>query len=106
MVHYEETGEEIFDQCDGKIDYVVIGAGTGGTITGIARKLKEKDPNIKIIGVDPNGSVLAEPASLNEANPAAEGGQVTEGIGYDFLPRVFDRTVVDEWLKGPDKESF
>lgn len=106
MVHYEETGEEIFEQCDGKIDYVVIGAGTGGTITGIARKLKEKDPNIKIIGVDPNGSVLAEPASLNEANPAAEGGQVTEGIGYDFLPRVFDRTVVDEWLKGPDKESF
>ena len=106
MVHYEETGEEIFDQCDGKIDYVVIGAGTGGTITGIARKLKEKDPNIKIIGVDPNGSVLAEPASLNEANPAAEGGQVTEGIGSDFLPRVFDRTVVDEWLKGPDKESF
>jgi cystathionine beta-synthase len=59
MVHYEETAEEIFDQCEGKIDYIFIGAGTGGTITGIARRIKEKDPSIKIIGVDPNGSVLA-----------------------------------------------
>ncbi len=59
MVHYEETGREIYEQCDGKIDYLVIGAGTGGTITGIARWIKEKNPNIKIIGVDPNGSVLA-----------------------------------------------
>jgi len=106
MVHYEETGREIYEQCDGKIDYLVIGAGTGGTITGIARWIKEKNPNIKIIGVDPNGSVLAQPNSLNEANPAAEGGQVVEGVGYDFLPRVFDRTVVDEWMKGPDKEGF
>jgi cystathionine beta-synthase len=64
------------------------------------------NPNIKIVGVDPNGSILAQPESLNDANPAAEGGQQTEGIGYDFLPRVFDRTVVDDWMKGPDKESF
>lgn len=106
MVHYEETAEEIFDQCEGKIDYIFIGAGTGGTITGIARRIKEKDPSIKIIGVDPNGSVLAQPESLNSANPAAEGGQIVEGIGYDFLPRVIDRTVVDEWMKGPDKEGF
>ena len=106
MVHYEETGREIYEQCDGKIDYLIIGAGTGGTITGIARWIKEKNPNIKIIGVDPNGSLLAQPDSLNEANPAAEGGQVVEGVGYDFLPRVFDRTVVDEWMKGPDKEGF
>ena len=106
MVHYEETGREIYEQCDGKIDYLIIGAGTGGTITGIARWIKEKNPNIKIIGVDPNGSVLAQPDSLNEANPSAEGGQVVEGVGYDFLPRVFDRTVVDEWMKGPDKEGF
>lgn len=106
MVHYEETAEEIFDQCEGKIDYIFIGTGTGGTITGIARRIKEKDPSIKIIGVDPNGSVLAQPESLNSANPAAEGGQIVEGIGYDFLPRVIDRTVVDEWMKGPDKEGF
>ena len=106
MVHYEETAEEIFDQCEGKIDYIFIGARTGATITGIARRIKEKDPSIKIIGVDPNGSVLAQPESLNSANPAAEGGQIVEGIGYDFLPRVIDRTVVDEWMKGPDKEGF
>jgi cystathionine beta-synthase len=58
-VHFEETGREIYEQCGGKIDYIIIGAGTGGTITGIARWIKEKDPSIKIIGVDPNGSVLA-----------------------------------------------
>jgi len=50
--------------------------------------------------------VLAQPESLNKANPVAEGGQIVEGIGYDFLPRVIDRTVVDEWMKGPDKEGF
>jgi len=61
MAHYNETGLEIFEQCDGKVDYVVIGAGTGGTITGVSRRLKELDPNIKIIGIDPPGSVLAIP---------------------------------------------
>lgn len=59
MAHYQETGQEIWDQCDGKIDYVFMGAGTAGTMTGISRKLKEKDPNIKIIAVDPYGSILA-----------------------------------------------
>ena len=66
MAHYEETGQEIWDQCSGKIDYVFLGAGTGGTLTGISRKLKEKDPKIKIIAIDPCGSVLAEPESMNE----------------------------------------
>lgn len=59
MSHYEGTGQEIWDQCDGKLDYVFMGTGTGGTLTGIARALKDKNPNIKIIGIDPNGSVLA-----------------------------------------------
>jgi len=59
MVHYEETGQEIFDQCEGKLDYVFLGAGTGGTVTGISRKLKELNPDIKIIAIDPVGSVLA-----------------------------------------------
>ena len=81
-----------------------MGTGTGGTMTGIARKLKEKNPNIKIIGVDPEGSILAQPESIN--GPGPEGGQQIEGIGYDFLPRVLDRTVCDEWMKGPDKESY
>ena len=106
MAHYEGTAQEIWEQCDHKIDYMVIGAGTGGTLTGISRKLKELDPNIKIIAVDPNGSVLAEPANLNAENPSAESGQSIEGIGYDFLPRVCDRTNVDHWIKAPDKESY
>lgn len=81
-----------------------IGAGTGGTITGIARKLKELDPNIKIIGIDPYGSDLALPKELNDFKP--EGGYQVEGIGYDFIPRVLDRSQVDEWIKTDDVESF
>ena len=104
MAHYEETGEEIWQQCEGKIDYVFLGAGTGGTLTGISRKLKEKNPNIKIIAIDPEGSILAEPASLN--GPGPEGGQQVEGIGYDFIPRVLDRSLTDFWIKAPDKESY
>lgn len=75
-------------------------------MTGVSRKLKEKNPNIKIIAIDPCGSLLAQPESLNDANPAAEGGQQIEGIGYDFIPRVCDRTLVDDWIKAPDKESY
>ena len=62
--HYNFTGEEIWEQCEGKIDMVVISAGTGGTISGIAKKLKEKDPSIKVVGVDPVGSILAVPERL------------------------------------------
>src|SRR5690606_3740569 len=61
LAHYEGTAEELYDQCDGKIDYVICSAGTGGTITGVAKKLKEKIPGVKIIGVDPKGSILAQP---------------------------------------------
>jgi cystathionine beta-synthase len=81
---------------------VVMGTGTGGTICGIARKLKELDPNIQIIGVDPLGSILAEPAELNtEGEPYH-----VEGIGYDFIPRVLDRRYVDKWVKSVDAPSF
>lgn len=73
MAHYEETGAEIYDQCDGKIDYVFIGAGTGGTLAGISRILKEKNPSIKIVAIDPNGSVLA-PEELNAKHPAEPTG--------------------------------
>jgi len=75
MAHYEDTGAEILDQCDGKIDYMFLGAGTGGTVTGISRKLKEVNPNIKIIAIDPNGSILAPSQELNDANPPHEAGQ-------------------------------
>jgi len=65
IAHYEGTGQEIWDQSQGKVDYVFAGAGTAGTITGISRRLKELNPNIKIIGLDPHGSILAEPAPMN-----------------------------------------
>uniref|UniRef100_H3ADZ1 Cystathionine beta-synthase n=1 Tax=Latimeria chalumnae TaxID=7897 RepID=H3ADZ1_LATCH len=103
LAHYDTTAEEILEQCDGRVDMLVAGAGTGGTITGIARKLKEKCPNCKIIGVDPEGSILAEPESLNRTDV---GTYEVEGIGYDFVPTVLDRSVVTEWYKSNDEESF
>ncbi|XP_071372254.1 cystathionine beta-synthase b [Centroberyx affinis] len=103
LAHYDTTAEEILEQCDGKLDMLVAGAGTGGTITGIARKLKEKCPNIKIVGVDPEGSILAEPEDLNETNKSL---YEVEGIGYDFIPTVMDRSVIDIWYKSHDEESF
>lgn len=103
LAHYEGTAEELIDQCDGKIDYLISAAGTGGTISGIAKKLKEKLPNIKIIGVDPKGSILAQPEELNEG-PISP--YQVEGIGYDFIPDVLDRSLVDKWIKSEDKESF
>ncbi|KAF4086564.1 hypothetical protein AMELA_G00084960 [Ameiurus melas] len=96
LAHYDSTAEEILEQCNGKIDMLVAGAGTGGTITGIARKLKEKCPNIKIIGVDPVGSALSLPEDLNKTeNTQFE----VEGIGYDFIPTVLDRSVSDSRSK-------
>uniref|UniRef100_A0A8D1TDQ3 Cystathionine beta-synthase n=1 Tax=Sus scrofa TaxID=9823 RepID=A0A8D1TDQ3_PIG len=103
LAHYDITAEEILQQCDGKLDMLVASAGTGGTITGIARKLKEKCPGCKIIGVDPEGSVLAEPEELNQTEQTA---YEVEGIGYDFIPTVLDRSVVDKWFKSNDEEAF
>jgi cystathionine beta-synthase len=103
MAHYDTTGPEIVHQTDNKIDALVLTAGTGGTVTGIGRYLKEQNKDCKIIGVDPIGSILALPHSLNtNINEAYK----VEGIGYDFVPRVLDRTVVDEWIKSEDQESF
>lgn len=95
--HYDHTAEELLQQTDGKIDVVVISAGTGGTLTGIARKLKERIPHIKVVGVDPVGSILAEPDSLNDKDRLKS--YKVEGIGYDFIPTVLDRSLVDEWVK-------
>ena len=101
IAHYDETAEEIWDQCDGKIDYMFIGAGTGGTLTGISRKLKEKDPSIKIIAIDPVGSILAPP----ELNDTQKGGFKIEGIGKDYIPRTMDRSLTDGWVKCGDKDG-
>ncbi|XP_067595691.1 cystathionine beta-synthase isoform X2 [Pseudorca crassidens] len=103
LAHYDITAEEILQQCDGRLDMLVASAGTGGTITGIARKLKEKCPGCKIIGVDPEGSILAEPEELNQTEQTA---YEVEGIGYDFIPTVLDRTVVDTWFKSNDEDAF
>uniref|UniRef100_A0A4W6FFM0 Cystathionine beta-synthase n=1 Tax=Lates calcarifer TaxID=8187 RepID=A0A4W6FFM0_LATCA len=102
LAHYDTTAEEILEQCDGKLDMLVAGAGTGGTLTGVARKLKERCPNVKIVGVDPEGSILVESKEKNEKKVSFE----VEGIGYDFIPTVLDRSLVDMWYKSTDVETF
>lgn len=66
LAHYDGTAAEILEACDNKVDMVVVGAGTGGTITGIARRIKEVNPSCIVVGVDPHGSILAEPPALND----------------------------------------
>lgn len=98
QVHYEQTGREIVEQCDGKADYVVLSIGTGGTLTGVGRRIREDMPDCKIVAVDPVGSIMGggdEVASY-----------LVEGIGYDFFPPVFDPTLMDMVIKTRDKESF
>lgn len=96
--HYKFTGQEILDDLDNKVDMIVIGAGTGGTITGVARKLKEANPNCIVVGADPVGSILAGGDHVASYK--------VEGIGYDFVPDVLDRSLVDVWVKTNDQESF
>lgn len=104
LAHEYGTAEEIWKQSGGKINAIVAGAGTGGTITGLSRGLKKHNPDIKVIAADPFGSILALPESLNveHANEAYK----VEGIGYDFIPEVLDRDLVDKWYKTDDRESF
>ncbi|MFT3693447.1 MAG: cystathionine beta-synthase [Kofleriaceae bacterium] len=96
--HEEGTGREILEQCEGKVDAVVMTAGTGGTISGVARAIKKGAPKCEIIGVDPEGSILAGPGEIKSYK--------VEGIGYDFIPDVLDRRLVDKWIKSNDRESF
>lgn len=96
--HYEGTAAEIWEDFGESLDMVVIGAGTGGTITGVARYLKEKNPDILIIGVDPEGSILGGRSDVFTYQ--------VEGIGYDFIPGVLDLELVDHWIYVNDKNSF
>ena len=96
--HYHGTGKEIWDDFGDSLDMIVMTAGTGGTVTGVARYLKEKNPGIIVIGVDPEGSVLG-------GRDEVKSYQV-EGIGYDFVPDVLDRSLVDEWIYCNDEDSF
>ena len=100
QAHYETTGPEIWEQTDGKIDVFVCAVGTGGTITGAARYLKERNPEIMVVGADPEGSLFSA-APGEEARP-----YLTEGIGEDFWPGTFDPNVVDRWVRVSDRDSF
>ena len=98
LAHEEGTAREILEQCGGRLDAVVMTAGTGGTISGVARYLKGQLANVQIIGVDPEGSILAGPGEIKSYK--------VEGIGYDFIPDVLDRELVDHWIKSNDRDSF
>ena len=102
--HYRTTGPEIWEQTEGKITHVVIGVGTGGTITGVARFLKEKNPAIRVIGADPAGSIFAEMFQTGH-KPQVQPYK-TEGIGQDELPGNVDFSVIDEIHAIPDKDAF
>lgn len=95
--HYLSTGPEIWEDLDGKVDVFVAGIGSGGTISGVGKYLKEKNPQIKIIAADPEGSIL----SGDSPKPWK-----VEGIGEDFIPVTFDRRVVDDFVRASDAESF
>ncbi len=96
--HYYGTAQEIIDDFGSDLDVVVAGVGTGGTITGIAKRLKENNPTIKIIGVDPIGSILGGGTEIKPYH--------VEGIGYDFFPDVLDNTLIDHYIKINDSDSF
>ena len=98
--HYRTTGPEIWRQTDGQIGVLAAGVGTGGTITGVARYLKEQDPSVWIVGVDPKGSIYTAEA------PGDVTTYLTEGVGEDFWPEAFDRTLVDEYEMVTDGEAF
>ena len=102
--HYQTTGPEIWEQTEGKVTHVVIGVGTGGTITGVARFLKEKNPAIRIIGADPQGSIFAEMFQTGK-KPQAQPYKV-EGIGQDEMPGNVDFSVIDEIHAVSDKDAF
>src|SRR5215218_9505389 len=99
QAHYETTGPEIWEQTGGEIDALVIAVGTGGTISGTARYLKEQKPDILIVGADPEGSIYT--SGEQEMHP-----YLVEGIGEDFYPETFNQGIVDQWVTVSDKDSF
>lgn len=102
--HYRTTGPEIWRQAGGRLDFFVAGMGTGGTISGVARFLKERDSRIKIIGVDPQGSVYAE--FKRRGTIGIAGSYKIEGIGEEFIPKTMDMDLVDEVVTVIDKDAF
>jgi cystathionine beta-synthase len=96
-VHYRTTGPEIWQQTDGRVTVFVAGVGTGGTVSGVGRYLKEQNPEVKVVGADPEGSVL----SGGSGKPWK-----VEGIGEDYVPKTFNSQVVDDWVRVGDGEAF
>jgi cystathionine beta-synthase len=96
-IHYRTTGPEIWEQTEGRITHVVGGVGTGGTLSGVGKYLKERNPDVKVIGADPEGSVLSG---------GTPGSWKVEGIGEDFVPKTFNSQLVDDWVRVSDAESF
>ena len=105
QAHYESTGPEIWEQTEGKITHLVVGVGTGGTISGAGKYLKEKNPNITIIGVDTFGSTLKEYHETGEIVQEAIYPYITEGIGEDIIPECIDFSIIDEFIKVTDKDG-
>lgn len=98
--HYETTGPEIWEQTEGAIDVLVAGVGTGGTITGCARYLKERKPDLVVVGADPQGSIYTRGADGDLHQ------YLVEGVGEDFYPETVDLGLIDRWIEVTDEESF
>ena len=105
IAHYEQTGPEIWEQTDGKITHFVVGVGTGGTISGVGKFLKEKNPNIKIWGVDTYGSVFKKYHETGIFDENEIYSYITEGIGEDILPKNVDFDIIDGFTKVTDKDA-
>ena len=105
QAHYESTGPEIWEQTEGKITHFVVGVGTGGTISGVGKFLKEKNPKIKIWGIDTYGSVFKKYHETGVFDPNEIYPYVTEGIGEDILPKNVDFSIIDHFEKVTDKDA-
>lgn len=105
IAHYEQTGPEIWEQTEGKITHFVVGVGTGGTISGVAKYLKEKNPNIKIWGIDTYGSVFKKYHETGIFDENEIYTYITEGIGEDILPKNVDFSLIDGFTKVTDKDA-
>src|SRR5215204_5234484 len=105
QAHYEQTGPEIWDQTDGRITHLVVGVGTGGTICGVGRFLKEKNPAIQVLGIDTYGSVFKKYKETGVFDKNEIYPYVTEGIGEDFLPQNVDFSLIDHFEKVTDRDA-
>lgn len=105
LAHYEQTGPEIWEQTEGRVTHLVVATGTGGTITGTGKFLKEKNPDIKVWAIDSYGSLLTKYFNTGEIDMKEVHPYITEGIGEDFVPENYDMSVIDQFEKVTDKEG-